>query len=140
MLAIARTALKATKLERNGMKVAHKAVHLCPPQQRAGLMMMTVEDIKSIEDVLNKKIYAYSKNIFKRIITWGKTFKDNYNLIKATVKSAIQTEKENYGELFTKKRQKHVKNLIINGTNEKLSELKDLYVTPLKNIIEHFKK
>ena len=72
MLAIARTALKATKLERNGMKVAHKAVHLCPPQQRAGLMMMTVEDIKSIEDVLNKKIYAYSKNIFKRIITWGK--------------------------------------------------------------------
>ena len=49
------------------------------------------------------------KNIFKRMNLWIKTFKENYNIIKNHLKDDMSRIKDNYGELFTKKRQRIVK-------------------------------
>lgn len=116
MFPITRLATTATKLERRSIKVLTKA-----------LMPYGTEGQKTIEEIfataktdINKTLKPYSKNPFKRIVIWIQVFCENYKLIKNAIKNKTQSLKEEYGKLFTKKRQKMVKQNILKSIKKRL--------------------
>ena len=119
MLPITRLAIKATRIERNVVKTFTKASKMYGEEGAQEL-----REFFELNSLPNKTIKPYSTNVFKRMVVWIKTFFENYKLIKEGIKSRIDTMKEQYGKLFTKKRKKFVKNSIIKTANDVIKEIK----------------
>lgn len=119
MFPITRLAIKATRIERNAIKTLTKVSKKYGEQGAQEL-----KEVLELNNFPGKTIKPYSKNPFKRMVFWVKTFFENYKLLKYGIKSKISFIKEQYGMLFTKKRQKFVKNSIINGVKDFLKEFK----------------
>ena len=122
MFPITRMAATATKLERKSIKVLTKGAI---PYGDKGKKAIE-EILNTTRTTLNKTVEPYSKNPFKRMVTWIKTFFENYKLIKNSIKTKTESLKEEYGKLFTKKRQKMVKQTIIKSVKEKLLTVKEM--------------
>ena len=119
MFRITKLAVSMTKLERNTVNRLSKEV-----PEISDEFIKTFEDIYSKEGV-KKEILPYSKNIFKRAINWVKAFIANYKIFNEGFKTKISSIKENYGKLFTKKRQKYVKNRLTASINNGIKEFKE---------------
>lgn len=131
MLPITRLAIKATRLERNVVKTFTKASKMYGEEGAQEL-----REFFELNSLPNKTIKPYSTNVFKRMVVWIKTFFENYKLIKEGIKSRIDTMKEQYGKLFTKKRQKFVKNSIIKTANDVIKEIKR-NLAEMKSTLNH---
>ena len=131
MLPITRLAIKATRIERNVVKTFTKASKMYGEEGAQEL-----REFFELNSLPNKTIKPYSTNVFKRMVVWIKTFFENYKLIKEGIKSRIDTMKEQYGKLFTKKRQKFVKNSIIKTANDVIKEIKR-NLAEMKSTLNH---
>lgn len=122
MFPITRMAITATKFERRCVKILAKCAESCGD-----------EGAKAMEDTIayaskkfNKQVKPYSKNPIKRIVAWVKSFSGYYKLIKNSIKNRTESLKEEYGKIFTKKRQKKVKQTIVKSIKEKLLTVKEM--------------
>ena len=134
MFRITKLAVSMTKLERNTVNRLSKEV-----PEISDEFIKTFEDIYSKEGV-KKEILPYSKNIFKRAVNWVKAFITNYKLFNEGFKAKISSIKENYGELFTKKRQKYVKNQLAKYFKNQKTEIKEEINSLIKEVKEEVAK
>ena len=109
-----------TKLERNTVNRLSKI-----DPQACDVLIDSFKTAASGRTDIKKEILPYSKNIFKRAINWVKAFIANYKIFNEGFKTKISSIKENYGKLFTKKRQKYVKNRLTASIKNGIKEFKE---------------
>ena len=120
MFRITKLAVSMTKLERNTVNRLSKI-----DPQACDVLIDSFKSAASGRTDIKKEILPYSKNIFKRAINWVKAFIANYKIFNEGFKTKISSIKENYGKLFTKKRQKYVKNRLTASIKNGIKEFKE---------------
>ncbi len=120
MFRITKLAVSMTKLERNTVNRLSKI-----DPQACDVLIDSFKTAASGRTDIKKEILPYSKNIFKRAINWVKAFIANYKIFNEGFKTKISSIKENYGKLFTKKRQKYVKNRLTASIKNGIKEFKE---------------
>ena len=135
MFRITKLAVSMTKLERNTVNRLSKI-----DPQACDVLIDSFKTAASGRTDIKKEILPYSKNIFKRAINWVKAFITNYKLFNEGFKAKISSIKENYGELFTKKRQKYVKNRLAKYFKNQKTEIKEEINSLIKEVKEEVAK
>ena len=120
MFRITKLAVSMTKLERNTVNRLSKI-----DPKACDVLIDSFKTAASGRTDIKKEILPYSKNIFKRAINWVKAFIANYKIFNEGFKTKISSIKENYGKLFTKKRQKYVKNRLTASIKNGIKEFKE---------------
>lgn len=120
MFKITRLAATLTKIQKKVVKnVANGKIN-------AESAKDSFETFKAIAE----KNAPYSKNIFKRMSNWVKSFIENFKEIKSNLKTSIQKMQDELGEKFTKENKKEAitevfdfAKLMLNVMKTKMNEI-----------------
>lgn len=115
MFNVTRITASATKLARKTVKnVAKENINLSKAS----------DSIKELHDEF-VQIAPYSKNIFKRMTAWVKTFIGTYKHVKNELNACLEKKKNELGELFTKKDKKAAKKSFFTAFGEEIKLFKE---------------
>ena len=115
MFQITRLAASMTKVARSTVKQAAKNK----------IDLKNASDSFKVMHDIETKAAPYSKNIFKRAYVWTKEFFASYKVLNKGLKETLKTQKEAFGEKYTKKEAKFFKDAFIDGIKEKVNALKN---------------